>query len=828
MHGGTFSATFLCYSQVLITVPLRALLDQFSLDFPSFCKVGMGHNKKIDFDAKGFIAVTDSVHLLKKLKFDAIFVDEAHHPLPSGMPRSTELYRLSATHKDEPDFRYTMGQAIEDGVLCDYDITVPALTAHHAYVCLADLLLKQAGRFRRVLAYCNSVAEAKRFRMVLRELGLAVWHINGKTPSNKRQAVIAEFAGPLQKPVHVLVTVEVLGEGINIPNADTCMFVEPRNSYRSIIQAIGRVLRHHPAKTLAHIVLPAVAIPKQKKLQEDEDKFPRSMLQSDSKTPAVAPARAGEVGQAENARHERKMRKQAQLRGSVDEGQDGRLQPERAGCRSKAHGCDIDEPIETSSLDWQDKEAPNRAGKLDDPPTSLPKNDFQQSRQQKGNHVKVNRDSQTNSKRQDDESGTQDLTLQNLLGMLAEENNKQPKMKNCQHIKLDSVTEKHRAEFRGLATLTNSTGFLPQNSEGLLHIPSLQTGRRMFGNISQDKLRQVRFNSNSFGLSLDDEYDSQVERFLAMLVQADDRLVGTAASYRLQITDCRVEVVGEVEFKAIHSDIFGRLSAVLHRTDPWEICFKKLEEFCHRHERLPSRTAARSFEEKKLGTWLANQNVMLKSKRLSVQRLNRFLNSSWFPIRERLQGWVSGDRDGSFGKRCVELKQYLAMHETLPLGKHPLANWLYRQRATGLTYDPARKKMLQNLHPLVRDLLKQWERAPMQIKVRQWEERLYKLNSFTQSYGRLPVQKGSGRAERSMYAWFHLQQQRLKFGVLPVVLAQQLRSCHPLIAALARQSEHKAKNKKSRSRKLVWQRFFFNLWGVASQRLAWTHDFYMF
>ena len=58
---------------------------------------------------------------------------------------------------------YTMGQAIEDGVLCDYDITVPALTAHHAYVCLGDLLLKQVGRFRRVLAYCNSVAEAKRF-----------------------------------------------------------------------------------------------------------------------------------------------------------------------------------------------------------------------------------------------------------------------------------------------------------------------------------------------------------------------------------------------------------------------------------------------------------------------------------------------------------------------------------------------------------------------------------------------------------------------------------------------------------------------------------------
>ena len=240
-------------------MPLRALLEQFAPDFPGFCKVGTGYNKKIDFDAKGFIAVTDSVYLLENLEFDAIFVDEAHHPLPTGMPKCKELYKLSATHKDEPDFRYSMGQAIEDGILSDYDTTVPVISKHHAYVCLADLLLKQAGRFRRVLAYCNTVAEAKRFQMVLEKLGLAAWHINATTKPTIRQATIAEFAGELQKPVHVLVTVEVLGEGINIPNADTCMFVEPRQSYRSIVQAIGRVLR--PAKALAHIVLPAVVLP---------------------------------------------------------------------------------------------------------------------------------------------------------------------------------------------------------------------------------------------------------------------------------------------------------------------------------------------------------------------------------------------------------------------------------------------------------------------------------------------------------------------------------------------------------------------------------------
>lgn len=281
------------YAEVLIIVPSRALLDQFAADFPGFCKVGTGHNKKIDLKAKRFIAVMHSVHLLEKVKFDSIFVDEAHHPLPAKLPKSRELYQFSATYGEDVnvDFRYPMGKAIEDGVLSDYDITVPVLTAHHAYVCLADLLRKQAGKFRRVLAYCNSVAAAKRFRMVLKEVGLAAWHINGKTPLKRRNAVIEEFAGALQKPVHILVTVEVLGEGINIPNADTCMFVEPRGSYRSIVQAIGRVLRHHPEKTLAHVILPAVLMPNAAELVSEA--VPGEGVQRKTRKPDNEPSLVG-------------------------------------------------------------------------------------------------------------------------------------------------------------------------------------------------------------------------------------------------------------------------------------------------------------------------------------------------------------------------------------------------------------------------------------------------------------------------------------------------------------------------------------------------------
>lgn len=246
--------------KVLITVPSRLLLEQFAAEFPSFCKVGTGYNKHINGSASGFIAVTDSVSLLQDFRFKAVFMDEAHHPLPSGLPECEELFLFSATHYLEADFDYTMGEAIEEGVLCDYDLTVPIITEGHPYLSLARLLQSSPGRFRRVLAYCNSIAEAKRVHQVFKTSGMASWHINAGTSRRKREAVIREFSGGMRQPVHVLVTVQVLGEGVNIPNADTCLFVQPRNSYTSIIQALGRVLRQHVSKPIAHVILPAVAM----------------------------------------------------------------------------------------------------------------------------------------------------------------------------------------------------------------------------------------------------------------------------------------------------------------------------------------------------------------------------------------------------------------------------------------------------------------------------------------------------------------------------------------------------------------------------------------
>ncbi|CAE8592070.1 unnamed protein product, partial [Polarella glacialis] len=114
--------------QVLVLVPSHILLSQFAATFPTFCLVGTGYNHDINWRSPGFVAVYDSAHLLSNITFDHIYVDEGHHLLPEECPTARLMYYFSATHSMQPDFEYSMGSAIEDGVLCDYDVSIPIVT----------------------------------------------------------------------------------------------------------------------------------------------------------------------------------------------------------------------------------------------------------------------------------------------------------------------------------------------------------------------------------------------------------------------------------------------------------------------------------------------------------------------------------------------------------------------------------------------------------------------------------------------------------------------------------------------------------------------------
>ena len=75
----------------------------------------------------------------------------------------------------------------------------------------------------------------------------------------------------------------------------------------------------------------------------------------------------------------------------------------------------------------------------------------------------------------------------------------------------------------------------------------------------------------------DQQFSSQLERFLATLMIADHRLVGATAGHRIQVADCTLEDAGASMTEGWAAEIYSWLSAVLSREDHWETRLKEVE-----------------------------------------------------------------------------------------------------------------------------------------------------------------------------------------------------------------------------------------------------------
>ena len=793
--------------QVLITVPLRALLDQFAPDFPAFCKVGTGHNNKIDYVAKGFISVTKSVGFLQNVFFDAILVDEAHHPLPPGLPKCENMFQFSATLGDSTEFSYSMGQAIEDGILCDYDITVPAITAHHAYVCLADLLLKQAGRFRRVLAYCNSVAEARKFQIVLQELGLAAWHMNALTTHKKRKQIMDEFTGALRKPVHVLVTVEVLGEGINIPNADTCMFVEPRNSYRSIVQAIGRVLRHHPSKAIAHIVLPAVAAPSLGFQQASSTSSPVSRLAQQEpkaqhlvKDPLRSTARSLALAQMTSTQESPDR--------DVMHIEPGGERPE-SGLANAKPGHNQPSEASKSYLSNGKAQPGHKIGERMHLPRKSAASETQEMkvkpcgdlrRVSGANSVANGQDCQVQCNPQSS-TAFQHQELDDLVYGQGQAMWRGGQVRPSGYPPLvpNSVCNQRKEEM-DYAVGTRPTRLVEADSLGFNF--SNDTGRRSDGTKKKD--RQVAELISKPALFFGQEFSSQLERFLSTLMVADHRLVGTIAAHRIQVVDCRIGLEGVLGRDSLVEGTYEHLATILSHSDQWELKFRRLQDFVEEWGRLP-RIYGTSAAERVLSHWFKNQGTLVRQGQLQSHQMQSLQAASATPIKQRVATWLSGENHATiFQQRCRELKDYVQKHKQIPKvalsarsadrESQRVAKWLgnNRQRSQQGLLSPNQRKALQEVHPLIAALLDRWDATPLQIVSRRWEVQLKKLTDFVLKHGDLP---SANFKYRPLYRWLRDQLYRLSAGKLPAEFIAKLQDAHPLIAEAARYARTKSSGK---------------------------------
>jgi superfamily II DNA or RNA helicase len=103
----------------------------------------------------------------------------------------------------------------------------------------------------QTLAILPSVQFAHGFCQQCRDRGITAKAIDASTSSTERKRAFAEFD---DQGVQMLVSVDVLREGFNAPNAQCLINLQPTHQFRVYWQGVGRVKRPHPGQTSAVVI----------------------------------------------------------------------------------------------------------------------------------------------------------------------------------------------------------------------------------------------------------------------------------------------------------------------------------------------------------------------------------------------------------------------------------------------------------------------------------------------------------------------------------------------------------------------------------------------
>lgn len=192
------------------------------------------------------------------------------------------------------------GQAIEQGIICDYKIVVCTITesdiaelvskrkivttelGDHASSASIEVLLKEVliGKVmkeldvKKVISYHAYVKNARTFvngnnsvhpvgdvidSIISDTHNISTYtgHVNGTMSAGERFGILSAFADSERGLVS---NAKCLTEGVDVPAIDAVYFADPKNSMIDIVQAVGRALRKSPAKTgnCSYIVIPVI------------------------------------------------------------------------------------------------------------------------------------------------------------------------------------------------------------------------------------------------------------------------------------------------------------------------------------------------------------------------------------------------------------------------------------------------------------------------------------------------------------------------------------------------------------------------------------------
>ncbi|MFD8868460.1 DUF3427 domain-containing protein [Streptomyces sp. NPDC059590] len=103
----------------------------------------------------------------------------------------------------------------------------------------------------RALGFCVSVAHAHFMANRFRVAGVSATALDGSTPAPERAQALADLRdGKLQ----IIFSVDLLNEGLDIPDVDTLLLLRPTSSATVFLQQLGRGLRRTPDKAVLTVL----------------------------------------------------------------------------------------------------------------------------------------------------------------------------------------------------------------------------------------------------------------------------------------------------------------------------------------------------------------------------------------------------------------------------------------------------------------------------------------------------------------------------------------------------------------------------------------------
>ena len=274
---GTFRAVLRIpdFAELLVGPHIAARYDQL------FCSVDMLGNRRlweqVGRDFYDFIIV-DEVHHGPAASYRAIF-DQFTPEILLGLtatPERMDGASVAADFGNRFAAEIRLPEALEEKLLCPfhyfgvadpvslasdnfwrngrYDVSelenvytgAHALALQRLNVVISSLLRFEPDLERvRGIGFCVSVRHAEFMAEKFNERGIVSVLLVGDTVSAERTAHLNDFRSG---KIRFLFTVDMLSEGLDIPDVNTVLFLRPTQSLTVFLQQLGRGLRHAPEK----------------------------------------------------------------------------------------------------------------------------------------------------------------------------------------------------------------------------------------------------------------------------------------------------------------------------------------------------------------------------------------------------------------------------------------------------------------------------------------------------------------------------------------------------------------------------------------------------